>query len=88
MPFLGKDCPSDSSQFAHPDIVIGLTILAYRYEGLRSADFAHVITELKATLAMQLGPHKPLPTPPPTLTPTLTPPNLGPKPDPSPHPSP
>lgn len=31
----GKDVPSRASEFAHPDVVIGLTILAYRYEGLR-----------------------------------------------------
>jgi hypothetical protein len=33
IPFVGKDVPSRSSEFAHPDIIIGLTILAYRYEG-------------------------------------------------------
>jgi hypothetical protein len=31
LPFVGKDLPSDASEFAHPDVVIGLTILAYRY---------------------------------------------------------
>jgi hypothetical protein len=35
IPFLGKDVPSNASEFAHPDVIIGLTILAYRYEGLR-----------------------------------------------------
>jgi hypothetical protein len=35
VPFVGKDVPSRSSEFAHPDIIIGLTVLAYRYEGLR-----------------------------------------------------
>jgi hypothetical protein len=30
VPFVGKDVPSKSSEFAHPDITIGLTILAYR----------------------------------------------------------
>ena len=34
IPFIGKDVPSQRSEFKfHPDIVIGLTILAYRYEG-------------------------------------------------------
>lgn len=28
--FLGKDVPSTASEFAHPDIIIGLTVLAYR----------------------------------------------------------
>ena len=36
IPFVGKDVPSRASEFAHPDIIIGLTILAYRYEGLRA----------------------------------------------------
>ena len=43
VPFIGKDCPSDSSQFSHPDVVIGLTVLAYRYEGLRKKDFAKLM---------------------------------------------
>lgn len=30
VPFVGKDVPSKSSEFAHPDVIIGLTILAYR----------------------------------------------------------
>jgi hypothetical protein len=33
VPFVGKDVPSQASEFAHPDALIGLTILAYRYEG-------------------------------------------------------
>jgi len=33
VPFIGKDMPSQSSEYAHPDITIALTILAYRYEG-------------------------------------------------------
>ena len=32
IPFEGKDVPSKSSEFAHPDVTIGLTILAYRCE--------------------------------------------------------
>ena len=31
IPFVGKDVPSRASEFSHPDIVIGFTILAYRY---------------------------------------------------------
>ena len=46
IPFIGKDIPSRASQFSHPDIVIGLTILAYRYEGLRFTDFESCILEL------------------------------------------
>lgn len=33
IPFVGKDVPSRSSEFAHPDIILGLSTLAYRYEG-------------------------------------------------------
>ena len=40
VPFVGKDAPSHSSEFAHPDVAIGLTILAYRYEGLREPTLA------------------------------------------------
>ena len=43
VPFVGKDVPSRSSEFAHPDVIIGLTALAYRYEGLRWADFVDLI---------------------------------------------
>jgi hypothetical protein len=32
VPFVGKDVPSRESEFSHPDVVIGLTILAFRYE--------------------------------------------------------
>ncbi|MBK9963211.1 MAG: DUF3645 domain-containing protein [Saprospiraceae bacterium] len=38
--------PSRSSEFAHPDIIIGLTILGYRYEGLRWTDFVDIIESL------------------------------------------
>jgi hypothetical protein len=31
VPFVGKDVPSKSSEFAHPDVIIGLTVLAYRF---------------------------------------------------------
>ena len=33
VPFVGKDAPSLASEFAHPDIVIGLTMLSYRCAG-------------------------------------------------------
>ena len=42
-----KDVPSRTSQFSHPDVVIGLTTLAYRYIGLRKSDFITVINELE-----------------------------------------
>eukprot|EP00930_Biecheleria_cincta_P036032 TRINITY_DN2473_c0_g3_i1.p1 TRINITY_DN2473_c0_g3~~TRINITY_DN2473_c0_g3_i1.p1 ORF type:complete len:3331 (+),score=578.52 TRINITY_DN2473_c0_g3_i1:683-9994(+) len=39
VPFAGKDAPSDASQFSHPDVLIGLTWLAFRFAGLRRGDF-------------------------------------------------
>ena len=30
VPFIAKDVPSHAAEFAHPDVLIGLTILAYR----------------------------------------------------------
>eukprot|EP01083_Nonionella_stella_P030773 84290_1 len=57
VPFVGKDVPSRSSEFAHPDIIIGLSILAYRYEGLRYTDFTDIIASLRATLVKEVGPY-------------------------------
>ena len=58
VPFVGKDVPSRSSEFAHPDIIIGLTILAYRYEGLRESDFHDIIASLRSTLTKEIGPYQ------------------------------
>ena len=41
IPFEGKDVPSKSSEFAHPDVTIGLTILAYRCK----LQFCHIVTQ-------------------------------------------
>jgi hypothetical protein len=56
VPFIGKDVPSQSSEFAHPDAVIGLTILAYRYEGLRISDLKRLVSQLKQDYSRQVGP--------------------------------
>ena len=58
VPFAGKDVPSRSSEFAQPDILIGLTVLAYRYEGLRETDVASLVISLKKDLAFEAGPFK------------------------------
>ena len=59
IPFVGKDVPSRASEFAHPDIIIGLTILAYRYEGLRSVDFEQdIMTLLRASFEKEIGPFR------------------------------
>ena len=57
VPFIGKDTPSRASEFSHPDVVISLTILAYRYEGLRETDFLTVMNSLKQSMAAQFGPY-------------------------------
>ena len=58
VPFVGKDVPSRSSEFAHPDVLIGLTILAFRYEGLRKSDLKRVVTQLKQDYSRQVGPRE------------------------------
>ena len=55
VPFVGKDTPSRASEFSHPDVVISLTTLAYRYEGLRETDFLVVLRQLKKDMAQQFG---------------------------------
>jgi hypothetical protein len=50
VPFIAKDVPSRASEFAHPDVLIGLTILAFRYEGLRRNDFFIVLKHLHETM--------------------------------------
>ena len=55
IPFVGKDVPSDSSEFAHPDIIIGLSILGYRYEGMRYSDFKEVIISLRENAEKEPG---------------------------------
>ena len=57
VPFVGKDVPSDASEFSHPDVVIGLSILAYRYEGCRETDYASVIMSLQAEMQSETGPY-------------------------------
>jgi Ca2+-binding EF-hand superfamily protein len=57
IPFLGKDVPSETSEFAHPDVIIGLTYMAYRYEGLRYADFCEIIDSMHSSLSKELGPY-------------------------------
>ena len=56
VPFVGKDAPSHASEYAHPDVAVGLTTLAYRYEGLRPSDFQSTLQQLRASLEGELGP--------------------------------
>lgn len=57
IPFVGKDVPSRASEFAHPDIVIGLTILAFRFQGLRQSDFFEALKNLRAEMMTEVGPY-------------------------------
>ena len=57
IPFIGKDVPSQRSEFSHPDIVIGLTVLAFRYEGLRHVDFKRLMTTLQQNMWDEVGPY-------------------------------
>ena len=56
VPFVGKDVPSRSSEFSHPDVKIGLTIAAYRLEGLRTKDFYAVLKLLSDQMREEFGP--------------------------------
>lgn len=56
VPFVGKDVPSTSSEFAHPEVLIGLTIVAYRLNGMRIADVAEFLKQLQRSLMVESGP--------------------------------
>eukprot|EP00954_Amorphochlora_amoebiformis_P016362 1281780-Amorphochlora_amoeboformis.AAC.1 len=56
VPFIGLDVPSRAAEFAHPEVQIGLTTLAYRYEGLRRNDVRAVVEQLKDQLDAEQGP--------------------------------
>ena len=58
VPFVGKDEPSATSEFSHPDIRIGLSILSYKYEGLRRRDFGIILRRLMDELSSEFGPIK------------------------------
>lgn len=55
VPFEGKDKATLSSEFAHPEVLIGLSILAYRYEGLRATDTRKLVKTLKQNLVLEPG---------------------------------
>jgi hypothetical protein len=62
IPFIGKDVPSHASEFAHPDVTIGLTILAFWYEGLRESDFQEILSTMQTSLHKEQGPKGARPT--------------------------
>ncbi len=55
VPFIGKDTPSESAEFAHPDVVIGLTIQAYRLQGLRQTDFFEFLHSLQVFMSKDIS---------------------------------
>jgi hypothetical protein len=56
VPFVALEVPSRSSEFAHPEVLIGLSILAYRYEGLRKDDMKKIVRALRDDMNAQAGP--------------------------------
>lgn len=48
IPFRGKDLPSENSEFSHPDIMIGFTILSYLYRGLDMTQVKNGLIKLKS----------------------------------------
>eukprot|EP00662_Eupelagonemidae_sp_cell21_P004942 gene4942-57190_t len=55
IPFVGKDTPSASSEFQSPDVVIGFTCLAYRFDGLRNTDFVELLKLMKEEMRDEAG---------------------------------
>jgi hypothetical protein len=56
LPFVGLEQPAESAEFAHPDVAIALTILAYRHEGLREQDMRTMVERFKALMQTGVGP--------------------------------
>jgi len=56
IPFSGKDVPSRMAEFSNPDISIGLTVLAYMYEGMRQRDVVDLVNHQSRALSNQAGP--------------------------------
>ena len=55
MPFIGKDVPSEASEYSQPEVGIGLTILALRHEGMRRDAVASMLRGLRDDFAQQHG---------------------------------
>ena len=47
--------PSAAAEFACPEVVIGLSILAYRYEGLRDSDIKTLMRRMKEEMMADSG---------------------------------
>ena len=55
VPFTGKDVPSSAAEFSSPEVLVGMSILAYWYDGMREADVAKMIARLKEDLQKEGG---------------------------------
>ena len=55
IPFVGKDTPAPASEFAHPDIMIGLSVIAYRIEYLRLEDMHDIIKILQVKFRQEVA---------------------------------
>ena len=55
VPFIGKDVPSEASEYSQPEVAIGLTILALRHEGMRRDAVAAMLRGLRDDFAQQHG---------------------------------
>ncbi|CAE7232459.1 unnamed protein product, partial [Symbiodinium sp. CCMP2456] len=62
VPFVAKDKPSPAAEFAQPDVLIGFTVLAYRYEGLRLSDTVQMLHHLQMKSGRESGPWSSRPT--------------------------
>ena len=56
VPFVGKDVPTRAAEFAMPEVLIGLTIMSYRFEGLRKTDVIKILSQLKEEVMNEVGP--------------------------------
>jgi len=56
VPFVAKDVPAQAAEFAHPDILIGYTALAYCIEGLRLQDIRTMLVDLVRKATQEPGP--------------------------------
>ncbi|CAK8997192.1 unnamed protein product, partial [Durusdinium trenchii] len=62
VPFVAKDKPSPAAEFAQPDVLIGFTVLAYRYEGMRLSDTVTMLHHLQMKSGRESGPWSSRPT--------------------------
>ncbi|XP_018895940.2 uncharacterized protein [Bemisia tabaci] len=55
IPFLGKDTPSPRSEFSHPDVMLGFTIISYLYKGLSQKELKETLLNLKGSFSAPVG---------------------------------